>query len=73
MPDINQVVSDGSGFVALGLKPGGEIFYFHNQIKLVAMIRKGIRRSATLSSRLFCGDKDLGWKLYDLYMFYKIE
>ena len=44
--------------------------YFQSQTKVEAIIKNGTSLSASLEKlRLLCGDKDLGLKLYVLYMF----
>jgi len=45
------------------------IGYFQSQIKVAAMIRKGVRPSRTCLSPPEVKDKFLGSKLYFLYMF----
>jgi hypothetical protein len=53
--------------------PEGRFFvmcYFQSQTNVAAMIKKGTSFSATVEKlKLVCGDKDLGSKLYFLYMF----
>jgi len=75
---VGDIVFDSGGLVVFGLKPkfeaGEELVYFHRKLKAAAMIKKGTSFSAKREmSKWRRGDKDLGWKLYFLYMFIKFN
>lgn len=62
---VGDIVFDSGGLIVFGLEPkfeaGKELVYFHNQMKVVAMIKKGTSFSARREmSKRRRGDKDLG-------------
>jgi len=62
---VGDIVFDSGGLIIFGLEPkfeaGEELIYFHNQMKVVAMIKKGTSFSAKREiSKRRRGDKDLG-------------
>ena len=67
---IRNVIENGGIRIMARMEPESKgfnyYFYFHNQRKVVAIIRNGVSFSANLVS---CGNKFLALELSFLYMF----
>ena len=77
--DVGKVVADGGRRIGFRYQPSFKrieagfdihVVYFQSQTKVAAIMRKGTNFSAIrLSDWFFSSDKNLGLKLYILYMF----